>query len=98
LTNPRQCGIIGARREISTATRQMKYKTAKAVAAELSLRGGYLETIRDTEVPEYAPHLSRSETGWACSGSSHNSLTGPISTCLTPARQCGLFYAGEPDA
>lgn len=42
----------------------MKYKTAKAVAAELSLRGGYLETIRDTEVPEYAPHLSRSETGW----------------------------------
>ena len=42
----------------------MKFKTVKAVRLELHRRGGYLETIRDTERPEYAPHLSMTEQGW----------------------------------
>ena len=42
----------------------MKYKTIKSVRLELHRRGGYLETIRDTELPEYAPHLNWDETGW----------------------------------
>ncbi|UAW01082.1 hypothetical protein STIP28_40 [Synechococcus T7-like virus S-TIP28] len=42
----------------------MKYKTIKAVRSELHSRGGYLETIRDTESPEYAPHLTQQEMGW----------------------------------
>ena len=42
----------------------MKFKTVKAVRLELHRRGGYLETIRDTELPEYAPHLSKNEIGW----------------------------------
>ena len=42
----------------------MPYKTVKAVRCELHRRGGYLETIRDAELPEYAPHLSRHELGW----------------------------------
>ena len=42
----------------------MKFKTVKAVHLELQRRGGYLETIRDTELPEYAPHLSITETDW----------------------------------
>ena len=42
----------------------MKYRTVKAVRTELHSRGGWLETIRDTELPEYAPHLTWEETGW----------------------------------
>lgn len=42
----------------------MTYRTVKAVRQELQRRGGYLETIRDTELPEYAPHLSTDERGW----------------------------------
>ena len=42
----------------------MRFRTVKAVRCELHSRGGYLETIRDTESPEYAPHLSRDEQGW----------------------------------
>ena len=42
----------------------MKYKTIKAVRSELHSQGGYLETIRDTESPEYAPHLTQHEMGW----------------------------------
>lgn len=42
----------------------MKFRTVKAVREELHRRGGYLETIRDTELPEYAPHLSQEERGW----------------------------------
>lgn len=42
----------------------MTYCTIKAVRAELQSRGGYLETINDTDLPEYAPHLSQSEQGW----------------------------------
>ena len=40
------------------------FRTVKAVRQELHRRGGYLETIRDTELPEYAPHLSMTEHGW----------------------------------
>jgi hypothetical protein len=40
------------------------FTTVKAVRAELHRRGGYLEVIRDTERPEYAPHLSCQEQGW----------------------------------
>jgi len=42
----------------------MKYRTIKAVRSELHRRGGWLETIRDTELPEYAPHFSWDEEGW----------------------------------
>ena len=42
----------------------MRFRTVKAVRCELHSRGGYLETIRDTESPEYAPHLSQEERGW----------------------------------
>lgn len=42
-----------------------KLRTVKAVRLELHRRGGWLETIRDTELPEYAPHLSFEERGWA---------------------------------
>jgi transposase len=42
----------------------MKFRTVKTVRLELQRRGGYLETIRDTELPEYAPHLSMTEQGW----------------------------------
>ena len=42
----------------------MKYITGKTVRLELLRRGGYLETIRDTELPEYAPHLCMTEQGW----------------------------------
>ena len=42
----------------------MKFRTVKAVRLELQRRGGYLETICDTEQPEYAPHLSMTEQGW----------------------------------
>jgi hypothetical protein len=49
----------------TTTTRPaVKFKTVKAVHLELQSRGGYLETIRDTEMPEYAPHLSSAEQGW----------------------------------
>ncbi len=44
--------------------RGMEYKTIKAVRYALHSQGGYLETIRDTELPEYAPHLSQVEMGW----------------------------------
>jgi hypothetical protein len=40
------------------------FRTVKAVRQELHRRGGYLEIIRDTEQPEYAPHLSMTEQGW----------------------------------
>ena len=53
---------------LTTTTRPpamtMKLKTVKAVRLELQRRGGHLETIRDTEMPEYAPHLSSAEQGW----------------------------------
>jgi len=39
----------------------MRYRTVKAVRAALHHRGGYLETIRDTELPEYSPQLSMDE-------------------------------------
>ena len=42
----------------------MKFRTVKAVRLALHARGGYLETIRDTELLEYAPHLSQEERGW----------------------------------
>lgn len=42
----------------------MKHKTVKAVRLALHARGGWLETIRDTELPEYAPHLNWEERGW----------------------------------
>ena len=40
------------------------FRTVKSVRQELERRGGYLETIRDTESPKYAPHLSMTEQGW----------------------------------
>ena len=52
------------RGEIPTAPRKMNYRTVKAVRDELHRRGGWLETIKDTERPEYAPHLSFEESGW----------------------------------
>lgn len=42
----------------------MSFRTIKAIRAELHRRGGFLETIRDTERPEYAPHLTMTEQGW----------------------------------
>ena len=42
----------------------MIYRTIKEVRFELHARGGYLETIKDAELPEYAPHLSWDEIGW----------------------------------
>ena len=48
---------------LGVAPGQMKYRTIKAVRAELHVRGGWLETIRDTELPEYAPHLTCEEMG-----------------------------------
>ena len=42
----------------------MKFSTVKAVRIALEARGGWLETIRDTELPEYVPHLSTDELGW----------------------------------
>lgn len=42
----------------------MKFSTVKAVRTALEARGGWLETIRDTELPEYVPHLSSDEQGW----------------------------------
>ena len=42
----------------------MAYKTIKAVRLALHARGCYLETIRDSELPEYAPHLNQQEQGW----------------------------------
>lgn len=42
----------------------IKYRTIKAVRLALYGRGGYLEKILDSEMPEYAPHLSRDEQGW----------------------------------
>lgn len=42
----------------------MKYKTVKSVRLALHNRGGWLETIRDAEMPEYAPHLNWEERGW----------------------------------
>ena len=38
--------------------------TIKQIRAELEALGGWLEVLRDTERPEYAPHLSREERGW----------------------------------
>lgn len=35
----------------------MRYKTIKSVKLALHTRGGWLETVRDSELPEYAPHL-----------------------------------------
>jgi len=52
------------RKIATTSLTAMKFKTVKAVRQELELRGGFLETIRDTESPEYAPHLSTAEQGW----------------------------------
>lgn len=40
------------------------FKTVKAIRNALHARGGWLETLRDTERPEYAPHLSWEEKGW----------------------------------
>jgi hypothetical protein len=57
--------IMRARGETLTAPRQMKYRTVKAVRSELQRRGGWLETIRDTEAPEYAPHFSMDDKGWS---------------------------------
>ena len=42
----------------------MAFKTIKAAREARRARGGYLETIRDAEAPEYAPHLSQEERGW----------------------------------
>ena len=42
----------------------MNYRTVKTVRMALASRGGYLEKIWDTELPEYAPHLSQTEQGW----------------------------------
>ena len=42
----------------------MKYRTVKAVRLELHRRGGYMETIKDTESLEYVPHLTQDEQGW----------------------------------
>ena len=42
----------------------MAFRTVKAVRLALTARGGYLETIRDSELPEYAPHFSQTEQGW----------------------------------
>ena len=42
----------------------MTFRTVKAVRWRLQARGGYLEKIRDSELPEYAPHLSQTEQGW----------------------------------
>ena len=42
----------------------MKFRTVKAVREALHARGGYLEKIWDTELPEYAPHLGWEEKGW----------------------------------
>lgn len=39
----------------------MAFKTVKAVRIALHHRGGFLETIRDTELPEYIPQLSMDE-------------------------------------
>ncbi len=47
-----------------TTPTTMKYRTVKAVGAALLHRGGWLEVIRDSELPEYAPHLSKDESGW----------------------------------
>jgi len=41
-----------------------RFRTVKAVALALSEIGGYIEKVRDTELPEYAPHRSRNEQGW----------------------------------
>lgn len=41
-----------------------RFRTVKAVREALRARGGWLETFRDTELPEYAPHLSWDEKGW----------------------------------
>lgn len=41
----------------------MRFRTVKAVRLELHRQGGWLETIRDTELPEYAPHLNWEERG-----------------------------------
>lgn len=46
------------------APRRMRFQTVKAVRLELHRQGGWLETIRDTERPEYAPHLNWKERGW----------------------------------
>ena len=43
---------------------RIRYRTVRAVRSELLHRGGYLEIIRDSELPEYAPHLSQDERGW----------------------------------
>jgi transposase len=40
------------------------FSTVKAVRQELERRGGFLKTIRDTELPEYVPHLFMTEQGW----------------------------------
>ena len=59
------CRMTGQEAKASTAIpRAMAFKTVKAVRAELYSRGGWLETIRDTELPEYAPHLSCEEKSW----------------------------------
>jgi len=41
-----------------------RYRTVRHVQLELHRRGGSLEIIRETERPEYAPHLTQDETGW----------------------------------
>ena len=55
---------LRARPALPQREAQKKYRTVKAVEKELARRGGYMETIRDTEKPEYAPHLFKSEKGW----------------------------------
>lgn len=42
----------------------MKFRTVKAVQEALQARGGYLEKLWDSELPEYAPHLHFRERGW----------------------------------
>jgi hypothetical protein len=64
----------------------MKLRTVKAVRVELEARGGWLETIRDAELPEYAPHLSSEEQGWEHGIWVKNELLSWASTHLTHAQ------------
>ena len=45
-------------------TKLPKFTTVKQVKIELIKRGGYLEKVWDTELPEYVPHFSLDERGW----------------------------------
>jgi hypothetical protein len=75
------------------------FRTVKSVRQELERRGGYLETIRDTESPEYAPHLSMGEQGWPHGAWIKNGLLLWASEHLTQARppQRGLTTTTTTD-